>query len=69
MVNQKVTVEPLQPSVVPTPRRVAPPQGLWSTVWRRFLRHRLALFGLLVLIILTLGTRCGDKVLVNDFEH
>lgn len=59
MVNQKVTVEPLQPSVAPSPRRVASHQGLWSTVWRRFLRHRLALFGLLVLIVLTVGTLVG----------
>ncbi len=37
----------------------SPPQSLWLNVWRRFLRHRLALAGLMVLIFLAIGTLIG----------
>ena len=37
----------------------SPSQSLWLNVWRRFLRHRLALAGMLVLIFLALGTLLG----------
>ena len=59
MVNQKVIAEPRQRSIREAGRPVSPSQELWSTVWRRFLRHRLALFGMMVLIVLTLGTLLG----------
>ena len=47
------------------------PQSLWRTVWRRFCRHRLALLGLLVLLVLTLGTLFGPMVYqrrINDID-
>ncbi len=34
----------------------ARPQSLWWNFWSRFCRHRLALLGMTVLIILTLNT-------------
>ncbi len=40
----------------------SPPQNLWLNVWRRFLRHRLALAGMMVLIFLALGTLIGPLV-------
>ncbi|MGQ4809149.1 Oligopeptide transport system permease protein OppC [Candidatus Entotheonellaceae bacterium PAL068K] len=42
--------------------RTPPPQGLWRTVWQRFLRHRLAVGGMLILILLSLGTLFGPLV-------
>jgi peptide/nickel transport system permease protein len=46
---------------VPQARRVTsrPAHGLWYDIGRRFLRHRLALGGALVLLLLTFGTLCG----------
>jgi peptide/nickel transport system permease protein len=47
------------------------PQGLWRNVWRRFRRHRLAVFGMLVLICLTLGTLFGPMLYqrkINDID-
>jgi peptide/nickel transport system permease protein len=43
----------------PSPSRPSRSEGFWVTVCRRFLRHRLALGGLLVLFILVLGTLFG----------
>jgi peptide/nickel transport system permease protein len=40
----------------------ATPKSLWYTVWQRFRRHRLALFGMIVLIALTLSTLLGPLV-------
>ena len=37
-------------------RPTLPSYGLWYAVWRRFLQHRLALGGMMVLLVLTLGT-------------
>ncbi len=50
---------------------VARPQSLWRNIWRRFCRHRLALLGLLVLLVLTLGTFFGPMVYqrkINDID-
>ncbi len=50
---------------------VARPQSLWRDIWRRFCRHRLALLGLLVLLVLTLGTLFGPMVYqrkINDID-
>jgi peptide/nickel transport system permease protein len=69
MVNQKVTAEPTQRSSREAGRPVAPSQGLWSTVWRRFLRHRLALFGMMVLIVLTLGTLLGPLLYQRPIDE
>lgn len=44
---------------IASPSRAAYSEGFWVTVWRRFLRHRLALGGLMVLLLLTLGTLFG----------
>lgn len=59
---QEASPRPVQS--VPGVRRapVSRPQGPWATVWHRFLRHRLALFGMLVLMTLTFGTLCGPLV-------
>ena len=69
MVNQKVTAEPTQRSIREAGRPVSPSQGLWSTVWRRFLRHRLALFGMMVLIVLTLGTLLGPLLYQRPIDE
>src|SRR5438552_4076110 len=33
-----------------------PPAGMWLTAWRRFMRHRLALVGLTILITLAVAS-------------
>jgi len=46
-------------------------QSLWCTVWRRFCRHRLALCGMMILVVLTLGTLLGPLVYhhrINDIN-
>src|SRR2546426_11845810 len=53
----------------PAGLRAARPQSLWRTCWRRFCRHRLALSGVTVLLVLTLGTLVGplwDHPHIND---
>lgn len=45
--------------------------SLWRTVWRRFCRHRLALGGMLILVVLTLSTMLGPFVYqrrINDIN-
>ncbi len=64
MVNQSTKVMAPTP---PTPtgmagRATALSQGLWHTVWLRFLRHRLAVGGMLTLLLLSLGTLFGPLV-------
>ena len=62
------------PDLPALPRAVRPgarAQSLWRTVWRRFCRHRLALGGLLILVLLTLGTLLGPLVYhqrINDID-
>jgi len=49
----------------------ARPQSLWRTFWHRFCRHRLALLGMTVLMVLTLGTLLGPLVYhhrINDID-
>src|SRR4029450_5712050 len=49
----------------------ARPQSLWRSFWRRFCRHRLALLGMTVLIVLTLSTLLGPLVYqhrINDID-
>ena len=43
-------------------RTTARPQSFWGAVWRRYLRHRLALCGTMILLVLTLGTLLGPLV-------
>ena len=59
MVTQKTAVDSSQQTLGTTRLAAPAPRGLWHTVWRRFLRHRLALGGMMVLLILTLGTLLG----------
>ena len=54
-------VEPI-PSASAGARRVYPPRTLWRDAWRRYRRHRLAMAGSLVLMILTLSTLVGPFV-------
>src|SRR5215475_8701013 len=49
----------------------ARPQSLWWNFWRRFCRHRLALFGMAVLMGLSLSTLLGPLVYhqrINDID-
>lgn len=49
----------------------ARPQSLWRNCWRRFCRHHLALIGMTVLLVLTLGTLLGPLVYhhrINDID-
>lgn len=57
-----------QPSLEPT-GRAAPSQNLWLNVWLRFLRHRLALGGLMVLLILALGTLIGPLLYERSIDE
>jgi peptide/nickel transport system permease protein len=59
MVNPSTKVIPeISPAGVAV-RPALPSHGLWYAVWRRFLRHRLALGGMMVLLVLILGTFIG----------
>jgi peptide/nickel transport system permease protein len=70
----------VNPSITPIPeispaglgfRPSRPSHGLWVAVWRRFLRHRLALGGMMVLMVLTLGTLIGPLLYhrpINDID-
>src|SRR5215475_12023358 len=54
-----------------TGRAAARPQSLWRNFWRRFYRHRLALVGMTVLLVLTLSTLLGPLVYhhrINDID-
>jgi peptide/nickel transport system permease protein len=54
-----------------TGRAAARPQSLWRHFWRRFCRHRLALVGMTVLMVLTLSTLLGPLVYhhrINDID-
>jgi peptide/nickel transport system permease protein len=49
----------------------ARPQSLWRNFWRRFCRHRLALLGMTVLMVLTLGILLGPLIYhhrINDID-
>ncbi len=46
-----------------------PSQNLWLNVWRRFLRHRLALGGMMVLIVLVLGTLIGPVLYERSIDE
>src|ERR1700752_1295661 len=39
-----------------------PPRTLWSDVWRRFCRHRLAMAGSVVMLLLSVATLIGPLV-------
>jgi peptide/nickel transport system permease protein len=59
MVNPSTKVIPEISPVGVVVRPARPSYGLWHAVWRRFLRHRLALGGMMVLLVLILGTLIG----------
>jgi peptide/nickel transport system permease protein len=49
----------------------ARPQSLWRNFWHRFCRHRLALLGMTILMVLTLSTLLGPLVYhhrINDID-
>ena len=48
-----------------------PPRTLWSDVWRRYCRHRLAMVGTIVMLLLSLATLIGPMVYpvpINDID-
>jgi len=50
-------------------RPTLPSYGLWYAVWRRFLQHRLALGGMMVLLVLTLGTLIGPLLYQQPIDN
>jgi peptide/nickel transport system permease protein len=50
-------------------RPTLPSSGLWYAVWRRFLQHRLALGGMMVLLVLTLGTLIGPLLYQRPIDN
>ncbi len=49
--------------------KASPPQSLWKGVWQRFRRHRLALLGMIVLMILTISTLIGPLVYQRGIDE
>jgi peptide/nickel transport system permease protein len=48
-----------------------PPRSLWKDAWYQFRRHRLAMAGMVTLLILTLGTLLGPLIYttpINDID-
>ena len=69
--SDKIIAAVRAPSHGPAVLRAARPQSLWRTCWRRFCRHRLALAGMTVLLVLTLGTLVGPLMYhrhINDID-
>jgi peptide/nickel transport system permease protein len=46
-----------------------PAQTLWSGVWRRYCRHRLAMVGTVVMLVLSVGTLLGPVVYPVPRDH
>src|ERR671923_607890 len=46
-----------------------PPRTLWRDAWRRYRRHRLAMAGSLVLMILTLSTLVGPLLYPTPIDE
>ena len=66
VITQPATVRYAPPALLSTR-----PQSLWRNVWRRFCRHRLAVFGMVVLMCLSLGTLVGPLLYhrnINDID-
>src|SRR6266568_2597619 len=69
--SDKIIAAVRAPSHGPAVLRAARPQSLWRTCWRRFCRHRLALAGMTILLVLTLGTLVGPLMYhrhINDID-
>lgn len=47
-------------------KQQAPARSLWRDGWRQFCRHRLAMFGLLVLTLIVLSIFCGPLIYTNS---
>lgn len=45
------------------------PRTLWSDAWRQFLRHRLAMFGLIVFSFLTLASMFGPLIYTTPIDE
>jgi peptide/nickel transport system permease protein len=58
VVGARLIQPPAEPVEAPAPAS----ENLWLNVWRRFIRHRLALGGLMVILLLALGTLIGPVV-------
>src|SRR5215475_3196020 len=54
--------EVARPAAVPQPAKHRPSRSLWSDAWRQFRRHRLAMFGVIVLALLLIMTVFGPLV-------
>jgi peptide/nickel transport system permease protein len=58
-----VTVQEVaRPAAVPQAAKQRPNRSLWSDAWRQFRRHRLAMFGVIVLALLLIMTIFGPLV-------
>ena len=69
--SDKVIPEAIAAPQGPAVLAAGRPQSLWRNCWRRFCRHRLALLGMTVLMVLTLGTLVGPLVYrrhINDID-
>jgi peptide/nickel transport system permease protein len=45
------------------------PRSLWSDVWVQFRKHRLAMFGVVTMIFLILGSYLGPLIYTGDAEY
>jgi peptide/nickel transport system permease protein len=69
--SSKVVPEAAVEPYSPIRLAAAKPQSLWRHVWRRFCRHRLALLGVSVLLVLMLAILLGPLVYdrrINDID-
>lgn len=55
------------PSTAAVPSDSEPPVSLWRDAWHRLLRNRLAIFGLIIVIILALTAAIGPYLTPYDF--
>ena len=53
---------------VETDADTAPPKGYWTGVWRRFRKHRLAMAGLVLLLLLAFACWLGPVVIPFQFD-
>ena len=45
------------------------PRSLWGNAWRQFRRHKLAMAGLVVLVVLILGTFVGNAIYPREIDE
>lgn len=61
-IPRQVAVVDAAPTSPPRALEAYPPRTLWSDMWRRYCRHRLAMGGSVVMLILSLATFIGPVV-------